>query len=100
MEVNAMTTDHATLGHVSDLVRTEITGYLSDAFVIAEVTSEILPGPDGDDYIRTVVIFEDDHPELDARALNQFSTHIDPLCKARGFDRPTIAYANRSEIPV
>ena len=94
-----MTADHATLGHVSDLVRTEITGYLSDAFVIAEVTSEILPGPDGDDYIRTVVIFEDDHPELDARALLKFSTHIDPLCKARGFDRPTIAYANRSEIP-
>ena len=94
-----MTAEYATLGHVSDLVRTELTRYLSDAFVIAEVTSEILPGPDGDDYIRTVVIFEDDHPELDARALNMFTTHIDPLCKARGFDRPTIAYANRSEIP-
>lgn len=89
----------ANLDHVSDLVRTELRGYLSDAFVIAEVTSELLPAPDGDDYIRTTVIFEDDHPELDARALNKFSTHIDPLCQAQGFDRPTIAYANRSEIP-
>ena len=30
MEVNAMTTDHETLGHVSDLVHTELTGYLWD----------------------------------------------------------------------
>ena len=94
-----MTASHAMLAHVSDLVRIEIAGYLPDAFVIAEVTSELLSGPDGDDYIRTTVILEDDHPELDARALNKFSTHIDPLCRARGFDRPTIAYANRSEIP-
>lgn len=94
-----MNSSQATLAHVSDLVRVELAGYLSDAFVIAEVASELLPGPDGDDYIRTVVIFEDGHPELDARVLNKFSTHIAPLCKARGFDRPTIAYANRSEIP-
>lgn len=90
---------HATLADVSDLVRMELPGYLSDAFVIADVTSELLPGPDGDDYIRTTVIFEDNHPKLDAHALNKFSSNIDPLCKARGFDRPTIAYANRSEIP-
>ncbi len=89
----------ATLADVPDLVRMELAGYLSDAFVIADVTSELLPGPDGGDYIRTTVIFKDDHPELDARALNEFSTHIDPLCQARGFDRPTIAYANRSELP-
>ena len=95
-----MTASYADLAHLSDLVHIELTRYLSDAFVIAAVTSELLPGPDGDDYIRTTVIFEDDHPELDARALNKFSTHIAPLCKARGFDRPTIAYASRSEIPV
>lgn len=95
-----MTASPTTLAHVSDLVRTEIAGYLSDAFVISEVTSELLPGPDGDDYIRTTVILEDDHPELDARALNKFTSHIDPLCQARGFGRPTIAYADRSEIPV
>lgn len=94
-----MTASYATLAHISDLVRSEIAGYLSDAFVIADVTSEFLPGPDGDDYIRTTVILEDDHPELDARALNKFSLRMDPLCAERGFDRPTIAYANRSEIP-
>ena len=94
-----MTLSRASLARVSDLVRVELAGYLSDAFVISEVTSESLPGPDGDDYIRTIVIFEDDHPELDARALNRFSLHIDPLCAERGFDRPTIAYADRSEIP-
>ena len=77
----------------------ELVAYLPPDFVIAEVTSESLPGPDGDDYIRTTVIFEDDHPELDARALNKFSLRIDPLCVERGLDRPTIAYADRSEIP-
>ena len=94
-----MTVDHSALTHISDLVRMELDGYLSDAFVIAEVTSESMPGPDGDNYVRTTVIFEDDHPELDARALNKFSLRIDPLCAERGFDRPTIAYADRSEIP-
>ena len=63
-----MTISRASLARVSALVRVELAGYLSDAFVISEVTSESLPGPDGDDYIRTIVIFEDDHPELDARA--------------------------------
>ena len=77
----------------------ELAAYLPADFVIAEVTSESLPGPDGDDYIRTTVIFEDNHPELDARALNKFSLRIDPLCAERGLDRPTIAYADRSEIP-
>ena len=94
-----MTTSDTTLGHVSDLVHIELAGYLPGAFAIDEVTSEFLPGPDGDDYIRTTVIFQDDHPELDARALNKFSLHIEPLCTKRGFDRPTIVYANRSELP-
>ncbi len=35
-----MTASHATLAHISDLVHTEIAGYLSQAFVIAEVTSD------------------------------------------------------------
>lgn len=94
-----MTASYGDLAHVSDLIHIELARYLPKAFVIVEVTSEFLPGPDGDDYIRTTVIFEDDHPELDARALNSFSTHIDPLCKEKGFDRPTIAYASRSAIP-
>ena len=95
-----MTASDTALTHVSDLVRIELAGYLSDAFVIAEVTSESLPGPDGDEYVRTTAIFEDAHPELEAHTLNKFSLHIDPLRRERGFDRPTIAYANRSEIPV
>lgn len=94
-----MNASHVTLANVSDLVRVELAGYLSDAFVISDVTSEPLPGPDGNGYVRTIAIFEDDHPELDARALSKFSTRIDPLCQARGFDRPTIAYADRSELP-
>ena len=94
-----MTASHAALVHVSELVREEIAGYLPDVFVIAEVTSELLPSPDGDDYVRTTVIFEDGHPELDARTLNKFSTHIVTLCQTQGLDRPTIDYANRSEIP-
>ncbi len=99
MEADAVTFDHADLTPISDLVRIELARYLSADFVIADVTSELLPGPDGDDYIRTTVIFEDDHPELDAHALNKFSLRLHPLCAERGFDRPTIAYADRSEIP-
>ena len=95
-----MTRDDTLLAQVSDLVQIELAKYLSEAFPIAEVTSEFLPGAHGEDYIRTTVIFEDGHPELDGRALNKFSLHIDPLCTERGFTRPTIAYANRSEIPV
>ena len=94
-----MAASDPTLAHLSDLVRIELARYLSEDFVIAEVASEFRPSPEGDDYIRTRVIFEDDHPELDARALNNFSLHFNPLCTARGFDRPTITYANRSEIP-
>ena len=94
-----MTASDTTLANVSDIVRTEIAGFLSDAFVIADVTSEFLPGPEGDDYVRTTVVLEDDHPELDPRVLNKFSLHIHPLCMEQGFDRPVVVYANRSEIP-
>ena len=94
-----MATPETTLVDVSDLVRSALPEYLGDAVAIAEVYSEFLPGPYGDDYIRTTVILEDDHPELDARTLNKFSLHIAALCMQRGFDRPTIAYANRSEVP-
>ena len=94
-----MAAPEPTLVHISDLVRAALPEYLGDAIAIADVYSEFLPGPDGDDYVRTTVILEDGHPELDARTLNKFSLHIAPLCMQRGFDRPTIAYANRSEVP-
>ena len=79
-----MTASDTTLASVSDLVRIELAGFLSDAFVIAEVTSEFLPTPDGDDYIRTTVILEDDHPELDPRAPEQILlAHGSPMRGAR-----------------
>lgn len=73
--------------------------FLGDGIAIADVYSEFLPGPDGDDYIRTKLILEDDHHELDARTLNKFSLHIAAPCMQRGFDRLKIAYVNRSEVP-
>ena len=50
-----MTDPDATLAHVSDLVHAELAQYLSNDFVIAEVTSEFWPGSDGEDYIRATV---------------------------------------------
>ena len=94
-----MAAPETTLVDVSDLVRSALPEFLGDGIAIADAYSEFLPGPDGDDYIRTTVILEDDHPELDARTLNKLSLHIAALCRQRGFDRPTIVYANRSEIP-
>ena len=41
-----MTDPDATLAHVSDLIHAELTKYLSDDFVIAQVTGEFLPGAD------------------------------------------------------
>ena len=87
------------LDHVSELVRSELANFLSKDFVIAEVTSELWEDTEGDDYVRTLVILQDGHPELDGHVLNQFSRRMHPLCAERGFDPPTIAYANRSEIP-
>lgn len=94
-----MTTCDATLLQVSDLVETELAKFLPNGFIISSVTSELLPDPDDREYIRTIVILEDGHPQLDPRTLNTFSQHLYPLCTQRGLDRPTIAYADRSEIP-
>ena len=94
-----MTDPAATLAHVSDLVHAELTKYLSDDFVIAQVTGEFLPGADGEDYLRATVILEDGHPKLDPHTLNKFSMHMNSLCRERNMDWPTIVYANRSEMP-
>ena len=95
-----MAASDQTLAHVSDLVRIELAQYLPASFVISEVASELLPDSEGNEYVRTRVIFEDDHPKLDPRVLNSFTLHITPLCEERGFERPIVTYANRSEIPV
>ena len=94
-----MATCDATLLKLSNLVETELAKFLPDGFTISGVTSEILPDPDDRDYIRTIVILEDGHPQLDPYILNKFSQYLKPLCTQRGFERPTIAYADRSEIP-
>lgn len=95
-----MTTHETLLPEISDLVQIELAKYLSEAFPIAEVTSQFLPGANGEDYLRTTVILEDGHPKLDPHILNKFTLHIDTVCTERGFYRPTIVYADRSEIPV
>ena len=95
-----MTTKTALLAEVSNLVKVEFSKYMSKDFPVADVTSEILTDAEGEEYVRTMVILEDGHPKLDGRVLNNFSRHMDPLCMERGFNRPTIVYANRSEIPV
>ena len=61
-EVNVMTTPETLLPEISDLVQIELAKYLSEAFPIAEVTSQFLPGANGEDYLRTTVILEDGHP--------------------------------------
>lgn len=94
-----METTQPTLAHISDLVHTEIRGYLPEGAQIDRVTSEVLPSHDGEDYVRTTVVLKDGHPTLDFRALNRFSLHLHPLCAKRGFDLPAIAYANKSELP-
>ena len=98
-EVNKMRTADSTLYQVSDLVQVELNKYLTNDFVIDEVTSEFLENIEGEWYIRTTVIFQDDHPRPDPRALNRFSIDIEPLCAQRGLLRPTVVYSNRSEIP-
>ena len=45
------------------------------------------------------MILEDGHPKLDPHTLNKFSMHMNSVCRERGFDHPTIVYANRSEMP-
>ena len=96
---NVMATRDATLLQVSDLVKTELGKFLPDGVVISGVPPEILPDQEDGEYIRTTVILEDGHPQLDPRTLNMFSQHLNPLWKQRGFDRPTIAYADEGEIP-
>ena len=96
-----MTTCDATLLEVSDLVQEELAKFLPNGFLISGVISELLPDPEGEKYIRTIVVLEDGHPELDPRTLytlNNFSQYLHPICVQQGFDRPTIAYANRSEM--
>ena len=94
-----MAISQSTLPFISDLVHAELQGYLPEDVHIDHVTSEILPAHDGGDYVRTTVVLEDGHPDLDPRVLNRFSLHLHPLCAKLGFDLPGIAYADKSDMP-
>lgn len=95
-----MTTDSLTLKQVSELVKSELPGYLTDEFVIDDVTSEFMEDMEGERYVRTMVIFQDGHPRPNPRALNRFQSDLKPRCDAEELYWPTVVYANRSEIPV
>ena len=94
-----MTASDPTLVQISDLVHTRVGDYLPDHTCIDRVTSEFLPAADGGEYVRTTVVLEDGHPKLDPRMLNEFFLTLHPLCTARGLDLPSIAYADKSELP-
>ena len=89
----------STLNYISYLVYSRITGHLPDDVQVDRVFSEYLPAVDGDEYVRTTVVLEDGHPDLDPRILNEFSQLIYPLCISRGLEVPFIAYADKSEYP-
>lgn len=93
-----MTVSDSTLVQISDLVHTKVGEYLPDHTCIDRVTSEILPTSDGEEFVRTTVVLEDGHPELNPRALNEFFLMLHPLCTERGLDLPSIVYADKSEL--
>ena len=93
-----MTMTDTSLLQISDLVAIEIQGYLPENTRVDHVISDLLPTVDGGEYVRTTVILEDGHPDLDPYVLNEFSRLIHPLFTERGFDVPAIAYADRGEL--
>lgn len=87
----------STLNYISYLVYSRITGHLPDDVHVDRVFSVHMPTAYGEEYVRTTVVLEDGHPELDPHLLNEFSPLIRPLCLSRGFVAPGIAYADKSE---
>ena len=93
-----MTMTDPSLLQISDLVEIEIRHHLPENTHIDRIISDLLPSADGGEYVRTTVVLEDGHPELDPRVLNEFSRIIRPLFIERGLNVPAIAYADRSEL--
>ena len=94
-----MAANPETLGKISTVIRAELPKYLSYEFVIYDVKAQNRPGPDEEDYVHVRVILEDDHPKLDPRMLNEFSSEMHALFDHGGLDHdPVISYANRSEL--
>lgn len=97
--LESMTTTAETLQQVARIIRIELPRYLSTGFTIHEIKAERRPGPDDEDYIHVMVIFEDGHPKLDVRATLQFSHAMRPLFEQIGIPLPpNISYADWSEL--
>ncbi len=94
-----MTTTAETLHQAANIIQIELPKYLSPEFTIHEVKAERRLGPDDEDYLHVMVIFEDGHPQLDVRATLQFSHAMRPLFEQTGIPLPpNISYADRSEL--
>ncbi len=94
-----MTTTAETLHQAASIIQIELPKYLSPEFTIHEVKAERRLGPDDEDFLHVMVIFEDGHPQLDVRATLQFSHAMRPLFEQTGIPLPpNISYADRSEL--
>ena len=94
-----MTANPETLEQISSVIRTELPKYLSNEFVIYDVTAQNRPGPDDEDYVHVRVVLEDNHPRLDPRKLMEFSDDMHSLFEQASIDQiPSISYADRSEL--
>ena len=94
-----MTANVETLEKISGIIRAELPKYLSQEFVIHEVTAQNRPGPDAEDYVHVRVVLEDNHPRLDPRKIMQFDDDMHTLFERAGIGHtPNISYANRSEL--
>ena len=94
-----MTTAQDILKKAARIVRTELPKHLSADFAINDVEAKSRPGPDCENYIHVNFIFEDDHPELDARKLLRFKQTLHPMFEHAGIvPSPTISYSNRGEL--
>ena len=94
-----MTANPETLEKISGVVRAELPKYLSEEVLIYDVVAQNRPGPDEEDYVHVRVVLEDNHPKLDPRKLNRFSSDMHDLLEQSGIDHPpNISYANRSEL--
>lgn len=93
-----MTTIDAELAAASDIIHTELQRQIPAGFTICRVITELAPGPRGEEYLRATVVLEDNHPQLDARFLNEFSHHLHERFVNAGIRHATVAYADRSEL--
>ena len=94
-----MTTKDPTLHDISDMVHARVVRHLPDDVHVDRVFSELLPTEDENEYIRTTVVLEDGHPDLDPNVLNEFSQVVYSLCISSGIEAPFIAYADKGELP-